>query len=94
MVSLIENNGTILEPSCGNGAFLSQLPAGAIGLEIDANTAHKNARIIDYFDYKTKVDTIIGNPPYVKYQDIINTTKNKLIGKLDNRANLYLFFII
>lgn len=93
MISLIKNNGIILEPSCGNGAFLSKLPKGSIGLEIDPTTAHKDAQIIDYFDYNVKVDTIIGNPPYVRYQDIIDTTKNKLLGKLDNRANLYLFFI-
>lgn len=41
-----------------------------------------------------RFDTIIGNPPYVRYQDIAPGTLG-LIGEsvLDKRANLYLFFI-
>lgn len=93
MVSLIENKGTIIEPSCGPGAFLSYLPGHAIGIEIDEATAHKNALIMDFFDYSTSVDTIIGNPPYVRYQDIVPSTKSKLSNNFDNRSNLYLFFI-
>ena len=93
MVALIENKGTILEPSCGPGIFLNKLPAHAIGLEIDAKTAHHKAIIMDYFDYYEPMDTIIGNPPYVRYQDIIHTTKSKLPASFDNRTNLYLFFI-
>lgn len=93
MVSLIENNGVIIEPACGPGAFLHQLPANTIGIELDKTTAHPKAMIMDYFDCAIQADTIIGNPPYVRYQDIIDSTKSKLSKEFDNRSNLYLFFI-
>lgn len=92
MIALIQNNGTILEPSCGDGIFLKALPT-AIGIEIDKNVAPTNALIMDFFDWTETVDTIIGNPPYVRYQDILNSTKKKLSSKFDNRTNLYVFFI-
>ena len=94
MVDLIENNGSILEPSCGAGVFLELLPS-AIGIEIDATIAHKRAKIMNFFDLKDniKYDTIIGNPPYIKYQNIDSNTKSKLPQKFDSRTNLYIFFI-
>lgn len=93
MVSLIENNGVIIEPACGPGAFLDKLPDSAIGIELDPSTAHPRALIMDYFDCTIRANTIIGNPPYVRYQDIIDSTKSKLSKEFDNRSNLYLFFI-
>ena len=69
------------------------MPSHAIGLEIDANVAPSQATIMDFFDWTTSVDTIIGNPPYVRYQDICSTTQSKLPTGFDNRSNLYLFFI-
>ena len=51
---------------------------------------------MDFFDYPVaeKFDTIIGNPPYVRYQDIGESTKQKFTSNLfDERSNLYLFFI-
>lgn len=93
MINLIQNDGIIIEPSCGPGAFLNKLPATTIGIELDPSVAHSKAIIMDYFDYHQKADTIIGNPPYVRYQDILPTTKTKLSNNFDNRSNLYLFFI-
>ena len=93
MISLIENNGVIIEPSCGTGAFLEKLPENAIGIELDKTVAHPKALIMDYFDCTIQADTIIGNPPYVRYQDIIPETQQKLPKGFDNRSNLYLFFI-
>ena len=93
MVNLIQNNGVIIEPSCGPGAFLDKLPEKTIGIELDPNVAHPKAIIMDYFDYTKTADTIIGNPPYVRYQDILSSTKSKLSTNFDNRSNLYLFFI-
>lgn len=93
MVNLIENNGVIIEPSCGPGAFLEQLPTDTIGIELDKSIAHSRALIMDYFDYTAQADTIIGNPPYVRYQDIHPVTIPKLPKGFDNRSNLYLFFI-
>ncbi len=95
MISLIRNHGNILEPSCGNGAFFSQLD-NCTGIEIDPKVAPQDALCMDFFDFSTenKFDTIIGNPPYVRYQDISLETKKKLDKTLfDERSNLYLFFI-
>lgn len=93
MVALIQNNGVIIEPSCGPGAFLHQLPENAVGIELDKTVAHPKALIMDFFDCTIKADTIIGNPPYVRYQDIHPDTLPKLPSGFDNRSNLYLFFI-
>ncbi|MBQ9253468.1 MAG: class I SAM-dependent methyltransferase [Bacteroidales bacterium] len=95
MLALRKNNGRVLEPSCGNGAFFHQIPS-CIGIEIDSNHCPEGALNMDFFDYplSEKFDTIIGNPPYVRYQDINTQTKEKLNSSLfDERSNLYLFFI-
>jgi len=97
MLLLIKNKGKILEPSCGNGAFLNKLPKErTIGIEIDPQYKSENIINIDFFDYSisNKFDTIIGNPPYVRFQNIPEETKKKLDLKMfDRRSNLYLFFI-
>lgn len=99
MCSLIKNGNEILEPSCGDGAFLKALKGRNLtAIELDSSVAHKDADIMDFFDYSTsnKFDTIIGNPPYVKYNDIDKETKNKLkhfSSLFDKRSNLFLFFI-
>lgn len=95
MLMLRKNYGRILEPSCGDGAFFNEIP-NCVGIEIDKQYCPKNALNMDFFDYPTteKFDTIIGNPPYVRFQDIGVETKQKLNSKLfDERSNLYLFFI-
>lgn len=98
MLSLIKNNGKTLEPSCGDGAFLKHL-SNAIGIEIDKKVIkQKNVFNIDFFEYSinNKFDTIIANPPYVKYTDININTKILLFPYekfFDKRSNLYLFFI-
>ena len=95
MLTLRHNDGRILEPSCGDGAFFNEIP-GCVGIEIDSNHCPDGALNMDFFDYpiSEKFDTIIGNPPYVRYQDISPNTKQKLRSNLfDERSNLYLFFI-
>ena len=94
MVALIQNNGKVLEPSCGNGAFYNSLKhLDTVGIEIDPEVACEGSLVMDFFDWTEKVDTIIGNPPYVKYQHISNDTLNKLPQVMDKRTNLYLFFM-
>lgn len=95
MIKLIKNKGRILEPSCGNGAFFNKIK-NCIGIEYDKTVAPKGANIMDFFDYSLseKFETIIGNPPYVRYKDIDVNTKSKLdMTMFDERSNLYLFFI-
>lgn len=108
MVHLIKNNGSVLEPSAGDGAFVNLLnKQNLTAIEFDKSLAEKNNFLnIDFFnfDIEKKFNTIIGNPPYVRYQDIHNQTKtllqNSIFNKydidyslFDNRSNLYLFFI-
>ena len=95
MLQLKRNVGRTLEPSCGDGAFFREIP-DCVGIEIDPTHCPSNALNMDFFDYpiEEKFDTIIGNPPYVRYQDILESTKQKLQSKIfDSRSNLYLFFI-
>jgi adenine-specific DNA-methyltransferase len=95
MFMLCKNKGRTLEPSCGNGAFSHHISA-CVAIELDPQHCDKTMLNIDFFDYPTteKFDTIIGNPPYVRYHDILTETKSKLNSSLfDERSNLYLFFI-
>lgn len=95
MLALRHNKGSILEPSCGEGAFFNEID-GCIGIEFDNIVCPPNAMNMDFFDYpiESKFDTIIGNPPYVKYKSIGKETRSKLdMNLFDERTNLYLFFI-
>lgn len=85
----------MLEPSCGDGAFSNRIP-GCIALEFDERHAPAGSLNIDFFAYpeSQKFETIVGNPPYVRYQDIHPETKSLIRSELfDLRTNLYLFFI-
>ncbi|BAL26715.1 class I SAM-dependent methyltransferase [Azoarcus sp. KH32C] len=95
MLALRKNRGRVLEPSCGDGAFLQHLP-GAVGIEFDAAHCPPGALNVDFFAYPEteRFDTIIGNPPYVRFQDIPAATRELLQAEhFDGRSNLYLFFI-
>lgn len=95
MLALRQNAGRCLEPSCGDGAFARQLP-GCVAVELDATVAPEGALIQDFLTYglENQFETIIGNPPYVRYQRILETTRGHLDSSLfDKRSNLYLFFI-
>ena len=99
MLDLCQNRGRILEPSSGDGAFFTTLieqGRDCVGIELDPRVAPPGARVMDFFDYPEteRFDSIIGNPPYVRYQDIADNTKAKLRSPLfDKRSNLFLFFI-
>lgn len=95
MLSLRRRSGRVLEPSCGGGAFSNEI-SDCVAIELDSTKAPRHARVIDFFDFPTseKFETIIGNPPYVRFQDISPETKKKLsLARFDARTNLYLFFI-
>jgi adenine-specific DNA-methyltransferase len=95
MRALVRNRGRVLEPACGDGAFLQHFP-GAYGIEVDPRHAPPGAEVMNFFElaHDEFFATIIGNPPYVRFQDISPGTR-RLAGAtvLDKRANLYLFFI-
>lgn len=95
MLALRRNAGRVLEPSAGDGAFAHHLP-GCTAIEIDPAVAPEGAEVMDFFAYPVseRFDTVIGNPPYVRYQDILPATRQLLDSDLfDRRSNLYLFFI-
>ena len=99
MLGLCANHGRALEPAAGDGAFFAALQArhpGCVGVEIDPRVAPEGARVMDFFDLPEaeRFDTIVGNPPYVRYQDVAVDTRNKLKSAFfDKRSNLFLFFI-
>ena len=95
MLALRRNRGRVLEPACGDGAFLRHLPE-AVGIEFDVGHCPPGALNQDFFAYPVceQFDTIIGNPPYVRFQDIPAATRKLLHAEhFDGRSNLYLFFI-
>jgi len=95
MLDLRALHGRTLEPSAGEGAFSRHLP-GCTAIELDARIAPPGAKVMDFFDLpvKERFDTIIGNPPYVRCQDIAPETRARLTSRLfDRRTNLFLFFI-
>jgi adenine-specific DNA-methyltransferase len=95
MLALRKNRGRVLEPASGNGAFSNRL-ADCVAIELDATLAPATALVMDFFAYPTenRFETIIGNPPYVRFQDILPETKARLCMQFfDERTNLYLFFI-
>lgn len=99
MLNLRKNNGSILEPSCGAGAFSDKLK-NCVAVEFDKAVKPSYALHMDFFEYaiENKFDSIIGNPPFVKYKDFPSTTKNLIAQEkynifFDERSNLYLFFI-
>ncbi len=95
MRTLVRNSGRVLEPACGDGAFLRHFP-GALGIEVDPRHAPPGAEVMNFFELldDERFATIIGNPPYVRYQDIDPGTRRLARNTvLDGRANLYLFFI-
>lgn len=95
MLALRQNSGSVLEPSCGDGAFSRHIP-GCLSIEKDPLICPLGALNCDFFSYVPNgtFDTIIGNPPYVRHQDIDPGTRARLeMTFFDGRANLYLFFI-
>lgn len=95
MLALRRNAGRVLEPSCGNGAFTRELP-GCVAIELDSSVAPAGTLQMDFFAYPEteRFDTVIGNPPYVRHQDILPGTRARLdMSLFDARSNLYLFFI-
>lgn len=56
IVSHFDPRGVVLDPCRGKGAFHDLLPEGSPWCEITEG--------VDFFDWSTPVDWVIGNPPY------------------------------
>jgi len=95
MLALRRRRGRTLDPAAGDGAFCTRIN-GCEAIEIDPKVAPAGARVMDFFALPVaeKFDTIIGNPPYVRQQDIPAETLALLDSPMfDGRSNLYLYFI-
>lgn len=95
MLALRQRRGRSLDPSAGDGAFSRRI-TGCEAIEIDPTVAPEGARVMDFFalPLEEKFDTIIGNPPYVRFQDIPRKTLALLDNEMfDRRSNLFLYFI-
>jgi adenine-specific DNA-methyltransferase len=95
LLALRQRRGRSLDPAAGDGAFCRRL-SGCEAIEIDPAVAPPGARVMDFFSLPLteKFETIVGNPPYVRYQDIPPETLALLDSMMfDGRSNLYLFFI-
>jgi len=95
MLSLRQRQGRALEPSAGDGAFSERLDE-CVAIEFDPRVARQNMIVGDFFAYPEteRFGTVIGNPPYVRFQDIPPATRAHLdMAHFDGRSNLFLFFI-
>ena len=82
LVSLVKNDGNILEPSAGEGHIVleieTKLNREVLSVELDIDKVNSkicNSDIIvdNFFNYiKTcgKFDSIVGNPPFVKLKNV------------------------
>jgi adenine-specific DNA-methyltransferase len=95
MLALVRNRGRVLEPACGDGAFLQHFPF-SLGIEIDAQHAPPGARVMDFFALPEKRNfrddhrqsALRALSGYCRRTRALNEA-----SVLDGRANLYLFFI-
>jgi hypothetical protein len=68
IVSYLQPEGLCLDPCKGDGAFLKFLPEGSEYCELKEGK--------DFFDYKCKVNWIIGNPPYSIFKEFLEHSFN------------------
>ena len=92
MVDLAEINtqSKILEPSCGQGVFLSTLQSrghnNLTAYEIDRDLG-QSFKFINYESFisakiQEKFDLIIGNPPYIRWKNLEDELKEELATNL------------
>jgi adenine-specific DNA-methyltransferase len=105
LVSLIKNEGTILEPSAGEGHIVKcieeKLIRDVFCVELDeekvsnkiCNSTIKVDNFFNYIKNSKKFNTVIGNPPFVKLKNVEEETINLLPEKIPGNGNLYYFFI-
>lgn len=112
MCSFIPNKKlSIFEPSCGEGAFLEVVSKNK-NYKIEANDINNNFiskckekyKNITYYNndfigFKSnkKFDIIIGNPPYIRIQNLSENNRNIIKTEFDNltgNIDIFLYFIM
>ena len=100
--SLCSNKTKCLEPSSGAGHLVKYFEDGGVSnitaIELDdkvVSAAKTNAIPMDFFDLplSIKFDTIFGNPPFIQYKNILETTKEKIEKSELKFCNLFYYFI-
>lgn len=111
MCSFIQNKKlTLLEPSCGEGAFLDvlnknkkyKIEANDINNDFISKCKEKYKNITYYnkdfigFNSNKKYDVIIGNPPYIRIQNLSENNRNLIKNEFDLTGNIdiFLYFIM
>jgi len=91
----LPRRGRLLDPSCGDGVFLSvassrQMSRG-VGVEISELQSRQTRTLVpaplieiitgDFFDYypTEKFDAVVGNPPFIRYQSFPTTSREKAL---------------
>jgi adenine-specific DNA-methyltransferase len=105
LIELIKNNGSILEPSAGQGHIIKSIEnkfnkqIRAIELDyskVDTRVCDSGIEVNNFFNFiknSDSFDTIIGNPPFVKLKNVEGDTMDLLPEKIPGNGNLYYFFI-
>jgi len=105
LIELIKNNGSILEPSAGQGHIIKSIEnkfnkqIRAIELDyskVDTRVCDSEIEVNNFFNFiknSDSFDTIIGNPPFVKLKNVEGDTMDLLPEKIPGNGNLYYFFI-
>jgi adenine-specific DNA-methyltransferase len=105
LVSLIENEGEVFEPSAGSGHIISSIEQvykrDIYACELDSEkvktkVCESEIIVSNFFDYiknNKKYPTVIGNPPFVKLKNVEMETLDLLPEKIKGNGNLYYLFI-
>ena len=105
LISLINNDGNILEPSAGEGHIVSEiekkLNREVLSVELDVDkviskVCESEITVDNFFNYVKNCgtfDSIVGNPPFVKLKNVEQDTIDLLPEKIPGNGNLYYFFI-
>lgn len=84
-LSTVKHDAEVLEPCCGEGVFLRHLAdkgfKNITAYEIDdslSNLFFPNVNFKSFIseDFDKKFDLIIGNPPYIHWQNLVDGLKN------------------
>lgn len=98
--SLISNDGSLMEPSVGEGDLIFGLEQREpVLIDFKPKVSDINGIPViemDFFEYpkENRFNTIIGNPPFVKYKFLDESVKQNVVDYgYGKKANLYYFFI-